>query len=158
MKAIILAAGFGTRVGELTNYLPKPLIPVVNKPLIQHLIETLYKCGISEFIIAVGHLKDQLASFLYNLPGKNLSMIIKEARDFEKGPIYTFFACLNEIKTEEFQSSSSSPSSSSSDRKSPYSSSVRRSSNSSLEEISIFSSQPSDIGSSLTISGTSMVS
>lgn len=102
MKVIILAAGYGARMGELASYLPKPLIPVANKPLIQYVIETLFKSGIKDFIVAVGYLKDQLASFLYNLLGKELSILIKVARNFDKGPIYTFSACLDEVKNEDF--------------------------------------------------------
>ncbi len=102
MRALILAAGYGERMGKLTNHLPKPLIPVANKPLIQYVIGALFQSGIKDFIVAVGYLKDQLASFLYHLPGKKLSILVKEARDFEKGPIHTFSACMDEIQNNSF--------------------------------------------------------
>lgn len=102
MKALILAAGYGERMGPLTKDLPKPLIPIANKPVIQHIIDNLYVSGIKDFIVAVGYLKDQLASFLYTFPGRDVSILIKEARNFEKGPIFTFHACMNEIKNEDF--------------------------------------------------------
>src|SRR3989304_5619419 len=39
MKAVIMAGGFGTRLRPLTNNLPKPMVPMVNKPMIEHIIE-----------------------------------------------------------------------------------------------------------------------
>jgi NDP-sugar pyrophosphorylase family protein len=102
MKAIILTAGYGTRMGELTKYVPKPLIPIVNKPILQHLIESLNQCGIDEFIFAVGHLKNQLTSFLTEPQKKDLNFTIKFAKDFSKGPLYSFSACLSEIRDEDF--------------------------------------------------------
>jgi NDP-sugar pyrophosphorylase family protein len=102
MKAIILASGYGERMGDITRYVPKPLIPIVNKPILQHLIESLSKCGINDFIFSVGHLKNQIISFLDEFQKKELKFTIKFAKDFNKGPIYSFSACLSEIKDEDF--------------------------------------------------------
>ena len=46
MKAMILAAGFGTRLKPLTNKLPKPLFPVLNRPILEHAINFLSTHGI----------------------------------------------------------------------------------------------------------------
>jgi len=102
MKAIILAAGYGERMGNITKYIPKPLIPIVNKPILQHLIENLRQCGIKEFIFAVGHLRKQISSFLGKFMEKELKFTIQFAKDFSKGPIYSFATCLSEIKDEDF--------------------------------------------------------
>ena len=51
MKAMILAAGRGERMRPLTDHLPKPLLPVGGKPLIQHHIEKLCAVGITELVI-----------------------------------------------------------------------------------------------------------
>jgi N-acetyl-alpha-D-muramate 1-phosphate uridylyltransferase len=51
MKAMILAAGRGERMRPLTDAMPKPLLPVVDKPLIQHHIERLARAGIRELVI-----------------------------------------------------------------------------------------------------------
>lgn len=54
MKAMILAAGRGERMRPLTDVLPKPMIPVAGKPLIQHHIESLRAAGVCEFVINLG--------------------------------------------------------------------------------------------------------
>ncbi|NVM31160.1 MAG: NDP-sugar synthase [Candidatus Helarchaeota archaeon] len=102
MRAVILAAGYGKRMGELTKYLPKSLIPVVNKPVLEHLIEIIKGCGIKEVIIAVGHLKDQITSFLTKFNKNGINLIVKVATEFSRGPIHSFSACLDEIEDEEF--------------------------------------------------------
>ncbi|MEW6326796.1 MAG: NDP-sugar synthase [Thermodesulfobacteriota bacterium] len=71
MKAMILAAGFGTRLRPLTLLKPKPLFPVLNKPLLAIIIEQLRHAGVTEIAVNTHHLGDQIAAFLekYNLPG-----------------------------------------------------------------------------------------
>ncbi|TFG05553.1 MAG: NDP-sugar synthase [Promethearchaeota archaeon] len=102
MKAVILAAGFGTRMGKLTQYLPKPLIPIANKPLIQHLLECLHACNIDEFIIAVGHLENQMNQFLNDLRELGFNITSIYAKNYSKGPIYSFYACLDAIDQDQF--------------------------------------------------------
>ena len=55
MKAMILAAGKGTRVQPLTHRLPKPMIPVVGKPVMEYLIEELAKHGFNEIMVNISH-------------------------------------------------------------------------------------------------------
>jgi dTDP-glucose pyrophosphorylase len=57
-KAVLLAAGRGTRMRELTNELPKPMIAVQGKPILQHIIEGLRGAGVREFLIVVGYRAD----------------------------------------------------------------------------------------------------
>ena len=59
MKAIILAAGLGTRLRPMTENTPKALVQVNQKPLIEYQIEFLKEKGINEIIIIVGYLKEQ---------------------------------------------------------------------------------------------------
>ena len=54
MKAVILAAGKGTRMKELTNEVPKPMLCVRGKPILEHIIERLRAAGIREFFIVTG--------------------------------------------------------------------------------------------------------
>jgi len=51
----ILAAGHGTRMGQFSTRYPKPMLPVCNKPLIQHQIEILRSNGITDILVLVGH-------------------------------------------------------------------------------------------------------
>lgn len=57
-KAFVLGAGFGTRLRPLTHVLPKPLVPVVNKPLISHAFDQLLRAGVEQFIVNTHHLHD----------------------------------------------------------------------------------------------------
>ena len=60
MKAMILAAGFGTRLKPLTQTVPKPMVPVLNRPLLEHTIELLRSCNIQDIAINVHHLPEQV--------------------------------------------------------------------------------------------------
>src|SRR5690349_16129587 len=62
-KAILLAAGRGTRMRELTNDLPKPMIPVRGKPILQYIVEGLRDAGVEEFLIVVGYRQDVVTDF-----------------------------------------------------------------------------------------------
>ncbi|MDX2227377.1 MAG: nucleotidyltransferase family protein [Verrucomicrobiae bacterium] len=54
-KAVILAAGKGTRMGELTRDLPKPMVEVNGKPVLQHILEGLKSAGVTDFFIITGY-------------------------------------------------------------------------------------------------------
>ncbi len=51
MKAVVMAGGFGTRIQPLTNSRPKPMLPIVNRPMMEHTMMTLKDLGITEFIV-----------------------------------------------------------------------------------------------------------
>ena len=55
MKIVILAGGLGTRISELTNVIPKPMIKIAGKPIIQRIIDHFISFGYKEFYIAVGY-------------------------------------------------------------------------------------------------------
>jgi dTDP-glucose pyrophosphorylase len=54
-KAMLLAAGRGTRMRELTNELPKPMIAVRGKPILEHIVTGLREAGITQFLIVIGY-------------------------------------------------------------------------------------------------------
>jgi dTDP-glucose pyrophosphorylase len=62
-KAVLLAAGRGTRMRELTNDLPKPMIQVRGKPILLHIVEGLRDAGIDRFLIIVGYRADVVRDF-----------------------------------------------------------------------------------------------
>lgn len=66
MKALILAGGFGTRLRPLTNKLPKPILPICNKPFLIYQIELLKKAGIEQIILALHHQPEKIKSVLGN--------------------------------------------------------------------------------------------
>jgi mannose-1-phosphate guanylyltransferase len=63
MKAMILAAGKGTRVRPLTYDLPKPMIPILGKPVMAYLIEHLAKYGITEIMVNVSYLHEKIEEY-----------------------------------------------------------------------------------------------
>jgi dTDP-glucose pyrophosphorylase len=62
-KAVLLAAGRGTRMRELTNELPKPMIEVRGKPVLRHMVEGLRAAGVRDFLIIVGYRADSVQNF-----------------------------------------------------------------------------------------------
>jgi dTDP-glucose pyrophosphorylase len=94
-KAVVLAAGRGTRMRELTAQLPKPMIAVRGKPVLQHIVEGLRDAGIREFLIVVGYRGDTVRNFLGDGLRDNVSIhyatqtvqdgtgrVVELARDF----------------------------------------------------------------------------
>ena len=55
MKCVILAGGYGTRLGEETNNLPKPMLKIGNMPLLWHIMKIYSQHGINEFVICCGY-------------------------------------------------------------------------------------------------------
>ncbi|MBK6878882.1 MAG: NTP transferase domain-containing protein [Ignavibacteria bacterium] len=66
MKAMILAAGFGTRLKPFTETHPKALIPYHGKPMILHQIERLKKAGVDEIIVNAHHFSEQIIDYFSN--------------------------------------------------------------------------------------------
>lgn len=64
MKAMIFAAGLGTRLKPVTDNLPKALVPIAGKPLLEHVILKLKSAGFDEIIVNVHHFPDQIIDFL----------------------------------------------------------------------------------------------
>ena len=62
-KAVLLAAGRGTRLGALTADRPKPMVPVCGTPLIEHILIGLREAGVREFLMVVGYLADVLRDY-----------------------------------------------------------------------------------------------
>lgn len=63
MKAMILAAGKGTRVRPITYTIPKPLIPILQKPVMEFLLELLRKHGFNEIMVNVSHLAEEIENY-----------------------------------------------------------------------------------------------
>jgi UDP-N-acetylglucosamine diphosphorylase/glucosamine-1-phosphate N-acetyltransferase len=63
VKAVILAAGEGSRMRPLTHTRPKVMLPIANKPIVEHLLIEAREAGISEFIFIVGYCDEQVRSY-----------------------------------------------------------------------------------------------
>ncbi len=98
-KAVIPAAGIGTRLAPLTKYVPKELLPVGGKPIIQYMIEAYMASGISEFCIVTSPHKPQLKAFLTGNWKPPYLPFRRDARFFEKlKGCHTAFLVQNEPK------------------------------------------------------------
>ncbi|HEX6640949.1 MAG TPA: sugar phosphate nucleotidyltransferase, partial [Thermoanaerobaculia bacterium] len=64
MKGFILAAGFGTRLRPITYTMPKPMVPLCNRPLIAWAVESFLAAGVRDLIVNLHHLPDALQHFL----------------------------------------------------------------------------------------------
>ena len=73
-KAVILAAGRGTRMRELTNDLPKPMIGVRGKPVLQHIVQGLRDAGVRKFLIIVGYHAEAVRNFFGNGRSHNVAI------------------------------------------------------------------------------------
>lgn len=102
MEAIILAAGKGERMGALSKFIPKPLIPIANRPIIEHLILGYKKAGISDFIIVTGHLGNQIRNQLGDGSQYGISIRYKHSKNYELGPVHSLLAAENEISSNDF--------------------------------------------------------
>src|SRR5438132_5641129 len=73
-KAVILAAGRGKRMRELTNAIPKPMVLVSQKPVVQYIIEGLRNAGIEKVLLIVGYRKDIIIDYFRNGSGFGLQI------------------------------------------------------------------------------------
>ncbi|MCL6519710.1 MAG: NDP-sugar synthase [Armatimonadetes bacterium] len=63
MKAMILAAGVGSRLDPLTRNVPKPMVPIMNKPVMEHIVELLARHGFRNIMVNLHYLGDQIESY-----------------------------------------------------------------------------------------------
>ena len=85
MKAVILAGGLGTRLQPYTNSLPKPMLPLGEKPILEHLIEWVKKNGVKEIVLCVSYLRKKIEDYFGD--GKKFGVKIEYA--ISKKPLAT---------------------------------------------------------------------
>lgn len=90
MLAVIMAGGKGTRIASLNSSIPKPLFPIAGKPVLEHEIEFLKRQGITDIILTVGHLAEQICSYFGNgsLFGVSINYIREEVPLGTAGALY----------------------------------------------------------------------
>ncbi len=81
-KVVIMAGGLGSRLGSLTQSTPKPMLPVGNKPMLQHLIEGFIEHGFRNFILCVNHLSEVIEDYFGD--GSQMGINISYTREEKK--------------------------------------------------------------------------
>ena len=89
MKVILLAGGFGTRLSEYTDTIPKPMIDIDGKPMLLHIMKLYAKYGFKDFYIALGYKGEIIKKFFnkkffdWNInfveTGKNTGVVAADA-------------------------------------------------------------------------------
>lgn len=86
MRSIILAAGIGSRLRPLTLSLPKCLIPVAGKPILEYQLSALFRAGVKEITVVIGYLGDRVISFVERWIKENESD--RASISFVENPFY----------------------------------------------------------------------
>ena len=81
MQAVIMAGGKGTRLASVTKDIPKPMVPIAGKPLLEYQIENLKSCGVQDIILVVGYLGAVIKDYFGNGErfGVRISYFVEEA-------------------------------------------------------------------------------
>ena len=81
MKAMIFAAGLGTRLKPLTDTLPKALVPLAGKTLLQWQIEKLKAAGIRDIVVNIHHFPDMIINYLKDNDNFGCNIQVSDERD-----------------------------------------------------------------------------
>jgi len=84
-QALILAGGEGTRLRPLTHNIPKPLVPVLNRPFLEYTLAHLRRHGVTEVVLALGHMADQIKAHF----GDGTGFGVRIAYSLEPSPLGT---------------------------------------------------------------------
>lgn len=85
MKAMIFAAGLGTRLKPLTDTMPKALVPIAGKPLLQHQLERLHQSGFDDVVVNVHHFADMIEQWCSDHSYNNIHFSDERAYLLETG-------------------------------------------------------------------------
>lgn len=76
MKVIILAGGYGTRLAEYTDILPKPMVPIGDHPILWHILRTYARFGHKEFFLALGYKAEVVKEYFLNFRSLNADFTV----------------------------------------------------------------------------------
>ena len=85
MKAVVLAGGKGRRLAPYTRIIPKPLMPIGDKPILEIMLRQMKRAGIRDVVLTVGHLADLMKLFFQD--GSRLGLNITYS--YEEKPLGT---------------------------------------------------------------------
>ena len=60
MKGVIMAGGRGSRLMPLTNHIPKPLVPILDKPVMWYIVRLLKEAGVNDIVVTLGYMGDKI--------------------------------------------------------------------------------------------------
>ena len=83
-ECLILAAGNGSRIASLSGSAPKPLVPLLGAPLLEHIVLSSHAAGIEKFVIVVGYRADAIRRWFADHPLENISITFVENLDYHK--------------------------------------------------------------------------
>ena len=90
MKVILLAGGFGTRLSEYTDVIPKPMVPVGGKPILWHIMETYGHFGHKDFYVALGYKSEVVKEYFLNYRALNSDFTV----DLKSGEVNSYHSDL----------------------------------------------------------------
>ncbi len=99
MKAIIMAAGKGKRLRPITEWVPKPLLPIGGQPIIGTLLANLRTAGITDVLVIAGHLADKMRRFLGDGSAYGVRLICREQK-VRRGTAHAVMQALDFINGE----------------------------------------------------------
>ena len=76
MKVILLAGGFGTRLTEYTDVIPKPMVTIGDKPILWHIMQTYARFGHKDFYVALGYKAEKIKEYFLNYRALNANFTI----------------------------------------------------------------------------------
>lgn len=98
MKVVIMAGGMGTRIASIANDIPKPMIRIGGKPILEHQIENLKACGLTDITLVIGHLGEVIKDYFGD--GKDFGVQISYfVEDHPLGTAKPCFKCRNSPMT-----------------------------------------------------------
>jgi mannose-1-phosphate guanylyltransferase len=101
MKAVILVGGFGTRLRPFTFSQPKPCVPFVNQAIVEHQIAALAEAGVTEIILAVGHMPTLMMDFMKDIEAKYSVKVLFSIEDKPLGTAGPLGLCREKLLEDE---------------------------------------------------------
>jgi len=89
MKVVILAGGLGTRLAEMTDMLPKPMVPIGGRPMLWHIMNIFASKGHKDFVLALGYKAEIVKNFFLNYSSLNSDFTV----DMSTGDVQLHSPC-----------------------------------------------------------------
>ncbi|MFS0785383.1 sugar phosphate nucleotidyltransferase [Shouchella sp. 1P09AA] len=81
MKVLLLCGGKGTRMGAITEEIPKPLIPIENEPMVSHIMRIYQRFGYNDFVLLLGHKGEKIKEYFMNYNWRHSSFQLNMKED-----------------------------------------------------------------------------